>query len=328
MKLLIISICHDEEDSVAELLDRMPERVDGFDEIERLVVSDGSSDGTARIARDHGADVVEGPTQQRLAFRFEQAIQLALERGADVAVNIDGDLQFRPEDIPLLVEPIVAGRADFVAGDRFSDSQTGAARRPDGMPASKYRANRLGSWVVSRLSAAEFPDVTCGFRAYSRAAMLQLNINNKYTYTQESFQLLAMKKVAIETIPVHVTYHEERRSRVVTNFWSFLLNSGLNIMRAFRDFAPLRFFFFLGLFPFVLGGAMSIFVGVHWLRTDAISPYRAFGIVGVYLVSLGLIAWLLGLVADMLNRNNKNQEKLLAHLKELRFPEKRGDRHD
>ena len=247
MKLLIISICHDEEDSVAELLDRMPERVDGFDEIERLVVSDGSSDGTARIARDHGADVVEGPTQQRLAFRFEQAIQLALERGADVAVNIDGDLQFRPEDIPLLVEPIVAGRADFVAGDRFSDSQTGAARRPDGMPASKYRANRLGSWVVSRLSAAEFPDVTCGFRAYSRAAMLQLNINNKYTYTQESFQLLAMKKVAIETIPVHVTYHEDRRSRVVTNFWSFLLNSGLNIMRAFRDFAPLRFFFFLGL---------------------------------------------------------------------------------
>jgi len=327
MKLVIISICHDEEASIGELLDRMPTHVDGFDEVQRLVVSDGSSDKTASVARDHGAVVVDGPTQQRLAYRFEQAIQLALEQGADVAVNIDGDLQFRPEDIPELIAPITAGRADFVAGDRFSDPDTGKVRRPQGMPWSKYRANRLGSWVVSRLSSADFPDVTCGFRAYSRAAMLQLNINNKYTYTQESFQLMAMKKVAIETVPVHVTYHKQRQSRVVTSFWSFLLNSALNIMRAFRDFAPLRFFFLLGLVPLVIGGALSIFVGIHWIRTDAISPYRAFGIVGVYMVSLGLIAWLLGLVADMLNRNHKNQEKLLTHLKEIRFPERSDDTH-
>ena len=105
----------------------------------------------------------------------------------------------------------------------------------------------------------------------------------------------------------------------MTSFWGFLTNSAINIIRAFRDFAPLRFFFLLGLAPLVVGGGFSLFVAIHWLMADAISPYKAFGILGVYLVSLGLISWLLGLVADMLDRSNKNQEKILAHLKELRY---------
>ena len=117
--------------------------------------------------------------------------------GADIAVSIDGDLQFKREDIPKLVKPIVSEHYDFVAADRFTDPRSGKRRKPQGMPSGKYLANRVGSWITSKLSQRKFKDVTCGFRAYNRNALFALNINSPYTYTQESFQLLAAKRLDI-----------------------------------------------------------------------------------------------------------------------------------
>lgn len=320
-KLVVFSICKDEEETIGELLDRMPTTIEDIDEMEIIVLSDGSTDRTAEVARQHGAIVIEGTTQRRLAFRFQQAIDIALERGADIAVNIDGDLQFRPEDIPLFVAPILAGDADFVAADRFTDQRTGERRRPDNMPVGKYLANRLGARIVGSLSGEKFADVTCGFRSYNRQAMLVLNINSKYTYTQESFQLLAYNQLDIVSLPVDVTYYPERTSRVVTSFWQFLVNSAINILRAFRDFAPLRFFTILGMPPFLIGAVFTTWVGVHWLRTSKTSPYTSLGILGVYLFSLGLIIFVVGLLADMLGRSSRNQEKILRALKTARYGE-------
>jgi glycosyltransferase involved in cell wall biosynthesis len=319
MHLVVISICKDEEATIGDLLDRVPDTIDGINSIDKLVVSDGSQDRTAEIARRRGATVIEGTTQRRLAFRFQQAINTALEMGADLAVNIDGDLQFDPNDIPALVEPIVSGRAEFVAADRFSDPATLQKRKPANMPLGKYWGNRLGAGVVSALSGQSFNDVTCGFRAYSRNAMLSLNINTKYTYTQESFQLLAQNGTNIETLPTAVTYYPGRRSRVVTSFWSFVASSGLNILRSYRDFAPLRFFLALGILP-LLGGFLAVtFVGIHWLDTGRTSPYTTLGILGGYFFSLGLLLLVAGLVADMLVRSTRNQEKILRMLKEERY---------
>src|SRR5690606_31417750 len=140
----------------------------------------------------------------------------ALEHGYDVMVNIDGDLQFAPEDIPKFVEPIVAGDADFVAADRFTDPETSAEKHPDNMPTAKYYGNKLGAYIVSKLSNREFRDVTCGFRSYNRDALYALNINGRHTYTQESFQVLAAKGLRIATVPVVVKYFKGRKSRVVT----------------------------------------------------------------------------------------------------------------
>ena len=318
-KLIVFSICKDEEATIGQVIDAVPSVIDGIDEIEVLVISDGSSDETAEVARSHGARVIEGRSQRRLAYRFQQAVADVLESGADIAVNIDGDLQFDPGQIPQLVGPILAGDADFVAADRFTDPDTGVRRRPERMPAGKYWGNRLGAKVVGRLSGEQFADVTCGFRAYNRIALLSININSKYTYTQESFQMLAHHRLEIASMPVHVTYFEGRKSRVVTNFWSFLINSALNILRAYRDFAPLRFFFWLGLGPFLLGGASAGFVAVHWLRTGRTSPYSSLGILGAYLFSLGLIVFVVGLLADMLGRSARNQEKLLREAKVIRY---------
>lgn len=321
-KLIVFSICKDEAGTVGQVLDQIPKRIAGVDLIEKWVISDGSSDKTAKVAKAHGARVHEGFTQKRLAFRFQQAVEIALQNGADIAVNIDGDLQFNPADIPKLLKPILAGEADFVAADRFTDIATGRKIRPSGMPAGKYWANRLGAWIVGSLSGQKFRDVTCGFRAYNRKALLALNINSKYTYTQESFQVLAIKRLDIRSIPIKVKYYEGRKSRVVTSFLRFLFGSGINIMRAYRDFAPLRFFGWLGFLSFLLGLGATGFVIIRWLNTGSFSPYKFLGFAGLYFITLAIIVWVIALIADMMSRMLNNQEKILERLKDARNPRK------
>ena len=317
MKLIVFSVCKDEAATIGEVLDRIPNKIKHVSKIEKLVISDGSKDDTVKIARKKGAKVIEGFKQKRLAYRFEQAMEYVLTNDADVAVNIDGDLQFKPEDIPRLLAPIISGKADFVVADRFTDLVSGLKRKPTNMPVNKYWANRVGSFIVGMLSGEKFRDVTCGFRAYNRKAMYALNINTEYTYTQESFQVLALKKLDIVAVPVNVKYYKNRKSRVVTNFSHFLLNSAINIMRGFRDFAPLKFFFWLGGIPVFTGFLMITFVLINWINTSSFSPYKFLGFTGLYMFSLGVIIWVVGLVADMLNRVLKNQEKIISNQKKL-----------
>src|SRR5690606_12091115 len=191
-------------------------------------------------------------------------------------------------------------------------------RKPAGMPGGKYWANRLGAWIVGNLSGQRFYDVTCGFRAYTKKAMLAININSTYTYTQESFQVLAVKKMNIVAVPVPVKYYEGRKSRVVRSFWQFLFGSALNILRAFRDYAPLKFFGTVGLVLFVPGLIMGGFTLVHWIVVGTVTPYVTVGFIGLYLVSAAFMLWALGLVADMLDRMLNNQEKILEEAKRNR----------
>ncbi|HVS79306.1 MAG TPA: glycosyltransferase family 2 protein [Candidatus Saccharimonadales bacterium] len=317
MKLIIVSICHNEANTVGELLDRIPADIKGISEIEKWVIDDGSVDDTAEAAAQHGASVIRDGSQKKLAFRFREAIDMALSRDADVMVNIDGDLQFRPEDIPRLVGPIVEGEADFVAADRFSDPTTGKFRRPKNMHSGKYVGNRLGARVVSKLSQHTFHDVTSGFRAYSRKALIALNTDGTHTYTQESFQVLAMKRLRIVSVPVEVEYFKGRKSRVVSSIGRYVAVSAVNILRSYRDFAPLRFFGWLGFIPFIVGSGFIVFLLGHRIVSGDFSPYKFTGFVGIYLITLGLIFWALGLVADMLSRMLNNQEKILERLKQL-----------
>ncbi len=305
MKLIVISICLNEEKTIGELLDRIPKQIKGIDEIVKLVIDDGSTDDTAKIAKEHGAIVHSNIEQKRLAHSFQLAINKALKMGADIAVNIDGDLQFLPEEIPNLVKPIVDDKADFVAGNRFQE------QRPENMSTGKYYGNKLGAYIVSRLSNKSFQDVTCGFRGYSREAMLNMNINSKYTYTQESFQLMANKKLNIVQVPITIKYFKDRKSRVVMSITNFVTVSAFNILRAFRDFAPIKFFGILGLLPFITGILCTIFLGVHWWMTGSFSPYKFVGFTGIYLISLGMLVGLFAVLSDMLGRMLNNQEKIL-----------------
>jgi glycosyltransferase involved in cell wall biosynthesis len=322
MKLLVVSICKDEAETIGEVLDRIPSKIKGISQIEKWVIDDGSTDDTAKIAKKHGAHVASDGVQKRLAARFRQVLDIALEGKADILVNIDGDLQFKPEEIPMLIEPVLTNKADFVAADRFTDVETGRVRRPTNMPAGKYWANKLGARVTSKLSESSFKDVTCGFRAYNREAMYALNLHGAYTYTQESFQVLAMKGLRIASVPASITYYPGRKSRVVKSFYQFLFGSALNILRAYRDYAPLKFFGNLGIFFFVVGAVCSGFFFGHWIVTNQFTPYKFLGFIGIYCISLALLVWVVGLMADMLDRMLGNQEKIIERLKRVQFEEK------
>ncbi len=315
MKLLVVTICKDEAGTIKELIKRIPRNIGGISKLDIALVDDGSTDNTAAIARKAGAIVLGDGAWRGLAVQFRRASNYALENGYDAMVNIDGDLQFAPEDIPKFVAPIIANKADFVAADRFTDPETGQERHPENMPSAKYYGNKLGSWIVGKLSKQNFRDVTCGYRAYNRDALYALNTNGTKTYTQESFQVLAAKGMRIATVPVVVKYFKDRQSRVVTSVPLYILTSGLNILRAFRDFAPLRFFVLLGLAPLLIGVACLVFTVVHWLTTGGFSPYKFVGFTGVYLFTLGLFFWAIGLLADMNLRVLNNQEKIFEELR-------------
>lgn len=315
MKLLIIVFCKDEADKLGQLLDAMPKKIDGVTTVDVFVLDDGSTDGSADIARKRGVKVVSDGASKGLAFRFRQAVDLALAEGADIMVTIDGDMQYLPKDIPKIAAPVIEGRADMVAADRFTDPKTGRRFRPANMPFSKYIGNRLGTRVISHLSKQTFRDATSGFRAYSREALFALNVNNDQTYTQESFQILALKRMRIVSVPIPVIYYKGRRSRVVKSIFTYVGSSALNIMRAYRDFAPLRFFFWLGFLPMLLGVTGGLFSLWHWANTGMFSPYKFIGVTSLYLLSLGIVIWLIGILADMLARVNRTQEKIYEAIK-------------
>lgn len=317
MKLAIVSICKNEAKTIEELIARMPKKIKGVDHIDVIVINDGSTDKTAKLAEKAGAMVFGNNHSKGLAFRFREAIEIVLRGGYDAMVNIDGDLQFNPEDIPKFVHPIVDDEVDFVAADRFTDPTSGKRNKPTNMPAVKYYGNKVGSWIVGKLSGENFRDVTCGFRGYNRNALYVLNINGTKTYTQESFQLLAARRMRIKAVPVEVKYFKGRKSRVVTNITRYIFESILNITRAFRDFAPLRFFLYVGAVPFFIGVVCLALLGLHWINAGMLTPYKFLGITGLYLITLGIFFWALGLVADAQVRLLNNQEKTYEELRRL-----------
>lgn len=317
MKLAVVSICKNEAETIQELIRRVPKKIKGVKSIEIIIVNDGSTDNTAELAEKAGATVYGDNQSKGLASRFREIVNIVLERDFDIMVNIDGDLQFNPEDIPKFVTPIIANQFDFVAADRFTDPKTGEKRRPLNMPVVKYYGNLVGTWVVGKLSNVKFRDVTCGFRAYNQKALYAVNINGTHTYTQESFQILAAKKMRIKSLPVEVKYFKDRKSRIITSVPKYMALSIVNILRSFRDFAPLRFFVSIGMIPFLLGIVCLVFLGIYWLRADSFTPFKFIGFTGLYLISLGIFLWSLGLLADMQVRILNNQEKIYEELRRL-----------
>ena len=310
MKLLVLIPAFNEEKTITSVLNRIPDQIDGIDEICIIVVDDGSKDKTVQLALEFGADVVSHRYNKGVGGAFNTGLIKALEVGADVMVNIDADGQFLPEEIPALISPIVAKQADFVTGDRFFHTIK-KHQKPAEMSSIKYWGNKQMARLISVLTEQQFNDVSCGFRAYSKEAMLRLNLTGKFTYTQETFIDLANKGLSIATVPVSVKYYPERRSRVAHNLWVYFYRTINIILRAYRDYRPLKFFTTLGLFPFIIGSISGVFTLVHFINTGSFTPYKALGLIGLYLVSVSFILWIIGILADMFVRVRLYQEQIL-----------------
>ena len=320
MKLIVVIPALDEEATIEPVIRGIPGRIDGIDQVEVLVVDDGSSDRTAELARAAGARVAQHGENRGVGAAFATGLRGALDRGADLIVNMDGDGQFDPGDIPELIRPVLDGTAGFVTCTRFG--------RRDYVPTMPW-LKRAGNWgmarLISRIVGKRFSDVSCGFRCYSRDTALRLNLFGRFTYTQESFISLAGQGVVMSEVPLRVRgVREHGRSRVADNLVRYGFRAGAIILRALRDHRPLAFFGGLGAGSLVLGGMLGAFVFIHWLQTGGTSPYRSVLLGSAAFVIVGIVMEVLALLADMLGRMRRTNEAILYELRRRRGEDDRG----
>lgn len=308
MKVLIALPALNEEADIGKTLRRVPRHLPRAEEVQCLVVDDGSTDRTARVASEHGAWVVRHSRNLGVGLAFRSALEEALRAGADILVTIDSDGQFDPEEVPKLIEPILANQADFVSGTRFREDG-----RPEGMPVVKYWGNRLITRLLRFLTKRDLTDVSCGFRAYSREALFHLNLFGRFTYTHETIFDLSFKQLRLAEVPVSVRYIPGRKSRVAGSIPRYAFNALKIIMRTARDFRPLRFFGSLGLVVFLAGVALDSWLMVFFLKTGALSPFKFVGFIGITFNVAGILIFGLALLADMLDRIRTTQERILYY---------------
>ncbi len=293
MKLIIQIPCLNEEETLPGTLADLPREVDGFDRVEWLVVDDGSGDATVEVARANGVDHIVRLTKNRgLASAFQAGIDASLKLGADVIVNTDADNQYRGADIPRLVGPILAGKADMVVGSRELD-------RIEHFSAAKKLLQRLGSFVVRRASGTEVADTTSGFRAYNREAALQLLVVSKFTYTLESLIQAGKMMVAVDDVTI-ATNPKTRESRLFPSSGAYVRRNSLAILRAYALYEPLRVFTIAAA---VLGlaalGAWTPFLADWILNGDSTGHIQSL-ILGAVLFIAAVQMFALGMVGDTL----------------------------
>lgn len=312
--LLVVTPCLNEEQTIGWVIARVPREIDGVGRVEVLVLDDGSTDATADRARKAGAEVVRHEINQGLGATFRDAVGEAIARNADFMVHIDGDGQFDPADIPLLLAPVVNGEADMVTASRFLDETL----VPE-MPLIKIWGNRSVAMIVRLLSGKRFRDVSCGFRVFSRETLLRMNLFGGFTYTQESFLDLIFKGMRILEVPIRVRgVREFGTSRVASSIPRYALHSLKIMLQAFISYRPFRFFFTIALVFFAIGFGFLAFLGWHYLRAGAFSPHIWAGFVGGSFTLLGFSTLVTGLIGDMLVRIRLNQETILYQLKRPR----------
>jgi glycosyltransferase involved in cell wall biosynthesis len=293
MKLIIQIPCKDEAEQLPATLADLPRELPGFDAVEWLIIDDGSTDATIAVAREHGVNhIVRLTNNKGLASAFQAGIDTALKLGADVIVNTDADNQYRGEDVATLVEPILAGRADMVIGDREIGSV-------DEFSPLKKRLQRVGSRIVRAASSTAIPDTTSGFRAYNREAALQIMIVSRFTYTLESIIQAGKLLVAIDHVPIG-TNPRTRESRLFPSMWSYVRRNGTSIFRIYAQYEPLRVFLAVAgiLMIAALGVWMPFFVA--YVQGKGSGHVQSL-ILGAVLFNAAVVVGALGVIGDLLS---------------------------
>jgi len=308
-KLIIQIPCLNEAGSLPQTLAALPRRIDGIDVIEFLVIDDGSSDGTAQVARQWGVHhVVRHRRNRGLAAAFRSGIDAALAAGADIIVNTDADGQYEGADIALLVQPILLGQADIVIGDR------GVADNAHFGP-FKRLLQRLGSAVVQRLAGARVSDAVSGFRAISRHAAHRINITTEFSYTTDMLIQAGRKRLAIASVPVR-THETMRPSRLFKSIPSFISQTGLTIVRAYASHNPLRAFLGTGL-AIALLGMVPVLRFLWFFATGDGDGHIQSIVLGGSLLIMGTLVAIMGMLADLIGANRKLLETAIARIRTL-----------
>jgi glycosyltransferase involved in cell wall biosynthesis len=293
MKLIIQIPCLNEEATLPATIADLPREVPGIDQVELLVIDDGSTDRTVEVARECGVDhIVRLTNNKGLAAGFQAGLDACLKLGADVVVNTDADNQYRGEDVLKLVAPIVAGQADMVVGDR-------QVSQIDHFSGSKKGLQRLGSWVVRRLSGTAVTDATSGFRAYNREAALQLLVVDNFTYTLESLMQAGKMLVAIDEVEVG-TNPKTRESRLFGSTGAYVRRNAPAILRIYARYEPLRVFVTAGLVVLLAAFAAWMPFLIDWIFNGDGDGHVQSLILGAVLFISAVQLFALGVLGDLL----------------------------
>ena len=311
MKLIIQIPCYNEAETLEIALNALPRQIEGIDEIEYLIINDGSQDDTVAVAKKWGVHhVVNFKQNKGLAKGFMAGLDGCLRNGADIIVNTDADNQYCGDDIPQLVRPILEGKADMVIGARPIDET-------EHFSFIKKKLQHFGSWVVRKASHTDIPDAPSGFRAFSREAAMRINVVNDYTYTLETIVQAGREKMAITSVPVR-TNGELRPSRLFNSIWGYVKKSMLTILRAYMMYKPLKSFTFLASIPTVIG----LFVGIRYLYymdVGMAGGHVQSLILGCTLIIIGFLTLMIGLMADVIAANRKLLQDTQYHARRSEY---------
>jgi len=314
VKLIIQIPCFNEEKTLPLVLRDIPKNIEGIDVIETQIIDDGSSDDTVKIAKGLGVNhVVSYIGNKGLGNAFKHGVNNALINGADILVNTDGDNQYKSQDIARLVQPILAGRADIIIGNRNPDKISHFSWY-------KKALQKLGSRTTQFLAGINVPDAVSGFRAYSRQALLELNITSDFSYVLDTTIQASKKRIKLDHVDIE-TNAPTRPSRLFGNIWEHIKKSTSNLLRVYAMYEPLKVFSYIGIFFAVLGSLpMGRFLYFYFIGQGGGHVQSL--IFGVMFIIIGVQFIGLGILGDLIAKQRKLIEDILTHTKKATFESK------
>ncbi len=311
MKLIIQIPCYNEEQTLPVVFADLPKQIDGIDEIETLIIDDGSTDRTVEVAKELGVDhIVRFPNNRGLAKGFMAGLDACLRLGADIIVNTDGDNQYYGGDIPALVRPILEGKAEMVIGDRDTDSIEHFSKL-------KKKLQKAGSSVVRKASGSKVADTTSGFRAYCRDAAMKVNVTSEYTYTLETIIDAGNKKLGLANVKIR-TNEKLRESRLFKSMWGYIKRSAGTIIRVYTSKKPLKMFLSMALISMVIGLIPAVRYLYFFFSGSAAGHVQSLIFASIFIMVSAVLA-VFGMLADMISTNRKVLDEALYRIKKLEY---------
>ena len=310
-KLIVQIPCYNEEKTLPQTVRDIPRQIDGIDEVKILIIDDGSTDRTVEVAEKTGVDyIIKNTRNKGLARTFYEGLIASLRLGADIIVNTDGDNQYKGQDIPKLIAPILKGESEIVIGDRETD------KIPHFSPLKK-RMQKIGSFVVRIVSGTEVQDPVSGFRAFSREAAMMMNILSPFSYTIETVIQAGKKYIAIDSVPIG-TNPKTRESRLFKSLPKFIERSLSTMIRMYTMYQPLRVFFFVGSLCILAGLVPSIRFLIYYFMGQGAGHIQSLILAAVLFIA-GFQVLMIAMVADVISFNRRLIEETLLRVRHIEF---------